>query len=146
MGPRDVGIVISGVLSGGGFGARHESEIMGFEENLCHFDGGSDNDREGPESEVHDGAVFSGELMNGLVGQRADQVEISDEGPWFGTRRQVELPATEPPGKEEEGHGCYPCRCIRNPRRKFHGWLLAASVRKTEKEMVENRLDSEGYK
>lgn len=74
---------------------------MGFEEKLRRLNGGCDDDGEGAEAEVHYGAMFFGELMDGVVGERADQVEVSDEGPWLRPRRQIELSTAA--GEEEEG-------------------------------------------
>lgn len=121
MRPSNVGIVIGSVLSSGRFGAGHEGEIMCFEENLCHFDRGSDHNREGPETKMHNGAVFFGEFMNGLVGQRANQVEISDQWPRLRSGGKIELAAAETAGEEEEGQSGYPSSCIRKkPRRKLN--------------------------
>ena len=59
-GPGDVGVVVGGVFSGGGFGAGGEGDVVGFEEELGHGDGGADDDGEGAKAELHDGAVLLG--------------------------------------------------------------------------------------
>lgn len=52
------------MLSGSDSGAGKEKGIMGFKEKFSHFNGGSNNNREGAETEMRDGAVFFGELVN----------------------------------------------------------------------------------
>lgn len=59
---------------------------MGFEDDLCHFHGGSDDHRAGSEFEMHDGPVFLGEIVDGSMWEWAYQVEVSDDGPWFWAR------------------------------------------------------------
>lgn len=106
-GPRDVGVIVRRVLPGGGFRPRSEGDVHGFEEHFGHVDGGPDDDGEGPEPEVHDGAVFLGEGVEGAVGEGADEVEVADYGPGGGARREVELAAAaEGGGEEEEGRCC----------------------------------------
>ena len=58
--------------------------------------------------------------MNGLVRQRTNQVEISDEGPRLGSRRWIEIWTAEAAGEEEDGESGHPCCCVKNPRRNLN--------------------------
>lgn len=102
-GPSDVGVVVGGVFSRRDLGPPGEGDIMGFEEGLGHFDGGTHHNGEGPEFELHDGPVFLGERVDGTVGEVAYEVEVANDGPGFWAGRQIELPAAEVAGEKEEG-------------------------------------------
>lgn len=90
------------MFAGGKFGPTGEGDIMRFEEGLGHFNGGSYDDRERPEFELHDGTIFLGEGMDGAVGEMAYEVEVANDGPGFWAGRQVKLAAAEVAGEEEE--------------------------------------------
>lgn len=70
-GPSDVGVVVGGVFASGGFGPRDEGDVVGFEDEAGGVDRGGDNDGGGAEAEVHDWAVFEGEVVDGAVRERA---------------------------------------------------------------------------
>lgn len=85
--PRDVGIVVGGVLSGGGLRPGCEDEVVGLEEELGGGDGGAHDDGEGPEAELHDGPVLEREVVDGAVRERADEVKVANDGPRPWARR-----------------------------------------------------------
>lgn len=87
VGPGDVGIVVGDVLAGCRPGPGGEVVVMYLEDLPGHFDGGGDDETDGAELELHQGAIFDGEMVDGAVREGADEVEIADNGPWFGTRR-----------------------------------------------------------
>lgn len=85
--PGDIGVVIGGVFSAGGFRAADEVGVHGFQEEFRHFHGGTDDDVNGTKFEEHDLAVVLSEFMDGTVGEWTDEVEVSDYRPWFGAGR-----------------------------------------------------------
>ncbi|KAF7072516.1 hypothetical protein CFC21_077626 [Triticum aestivum] len=104
-GPGDVAVVVGGVPAGGGLGAVGEHHVVGLEEELGHLHGGADNDGEGPELELHERAVLLGQRVDGAVRERADEVEVADDRPRLGARREVVLAAAAEDGLEEEHRG-----------------------------------------
>ena len=122
-GPGDVGVVVGRVFSGGGFGAVGEGDVVGFEDELGGGDGGGDDDGGGAEAEVDEGAVLLGEGVEGVVGEGADEVEVSDNRPWLWAWREVEFAAAvevEVGGEEEERRRCQPCSNVGGPSSEFH--------------------------
>lgn len=100
-GPRDVGIVVCGVFAGGGFRAADKINVHGFEEDFGHFNRGTDDYREGAEAELHNGTVFLGQLVDGAMREGANEIKVTDNGPWFWTRWWVKFRA-EIFGEEKE--------------------------------------------
>ena len=105
-GPGDVGVVVGRVFSGGCFGAVGEDDVVCFEDELGGGDGGGDDDGAGAEAEVDEGAVLLGEGVERVVGEGADEVEVSDDRPWLWAWGEVEFAAAEVGGEEEESRHC----------------------------------------
>uniref|UniRef100_J3KVB2 Uncharacterized protein n=1 Tax=Oryza brachyantha TaxID=4533 RepID=J3KVB2_ORYBR len=103
--PRDVAVVVGGVLAGGGLGPVGEHHVVRLEEELGHLDRRADDDGEGPEPERHDRAVALGELVDGTVRERAHQVEVADDWPWLRPRREVVHAAATAEHRFQEQHG-----------------------------------------
>ena len=111
------------MFSGGGFGAVGEGDVVGFEDELGGGDGGGDDDGGGAEAEVDEGAVFLGEGVEGVVGEGADKVEVSDNRPWLWAWREVEFAAAvevEVGGEEEERRRCQPYSNVGGPSSELH--------------------------
>jgi hypothetical protein len=62
---------------------------VGLKEQLGRLGRRGDDDGVGAEAEVHELAVLLGELVDGAVRERADQVEVADHRPWSRTRREA---------------------------------------------------------
>lgn len=100
------GGVVSDDFNGGGVLARREGEFVGFKEFPGQFRAGNDHARDGAEVELEYGTVAEGEVVEGVVDARAEEVEMADygegEGPWRGTGTAFE---EEEEGGGEEEHG-----------------------------------------
>lgn len=77
------------MLAGGRPGAVQEEQVVGLEEQLGHLGRRGDDDGVGAEAEVHELAVLVGELVDGAVRERADQVQVADDRPWPRARREA---------------------------------------------------------
>ena len=70
-------MVAEGSGGGGGHSPR-EGLVVALEDFAGEFRGGDDDGVDGAELEVHQGAVDFGEVGEGLVGFRAELVDVSD--------------------------------------------------------------------
>ena len=106
LGPHDVGGVVRGVPADRERRAAGERRVVGLEEEPGHLGGRADDDGHLPEPEVHERAVQLGELVDGAVRQLTQEVEVADNRPRLGARREV-VGAAAPAGSHglEEEHG-----------------------------------------
>ncbi|KAF7814025.1 Cytochrome P450 71A25 [Senna tora] len=107
-GPRDVGVIVGGVLPGGELRTARYGGVVGFEEGFGHFDGRAHHDWFGPKPNLHDGPVLPREGVDGAVWEWAYEIEVAYDGPWSWAWGPVVSPAVAEMAAEEEDddEGC----------------------------------------
>nr|CAB3495874.1 unnamed protein product [Digitaria exilis] len=104
-GPQYVGAAVEDVPAGRQPRPVEEGDVVGLEEEPGHGHRRADDGGVGAELERHERAVARGELVQGAVRERADEVEVADHRPWPRARWEVVLLPSRapPPAKEEHG-------------------------------------------
>lgn len=79
-GEGEVGRAVGEVVDGGQTGPVGEGGLVGFEDLFGGFGGGNNKAGDRAEAEVEERAMAGGELVEGFVGQGAEEVEMADDG------------------------------------------------------------------